>query len=491
MSLVGAKIDQEKLNDLSDYFHGAPIGLKIVTATGTITRTNLAELTLLGYQDHEEEFVGHHIAEFYADPDEMQALLDRLGAGEQVMEHETTLRRRDGTRQKVLMYANAKTDHGDFRGMRCFTFPHPDDLRPDVAEVGALTDRSVESRGLTLTQEQQDEMYSELSDFFDNSPVNLHIVGGDGLVKHASKSELTSMGYDKEAYVGQHIARFHADQAVINGMLGTLVDGTPLVNFGATLFHKDGSKLPVMIYSNSRMRDGGFLNTRCFTVSLPRMRRAPAERTMEFAWPQNEDLGFTVPGRTDSGSQSNPMTLALKYIGARKRPEESLGFLAHISQALGSQRSFDAMLGEAAVLCVPFLADLVSIDVTDRHLVHSSTAALRPKVDALVDFLRAPEADARFCVAAVRSAGAVAVRFDLRSEDAADGERGKRLLELGIGSLIIVPLTIRGRHIGTIALLRESAPSRRSFGPADLALGEELARRLSFAIEIENLSNRA
>lgn len=490
MSLANAKSDQETLNDLSDYFHGAPIGLKVVAPDGTITRTNLAELTMLGYQDHEDEFVGHHIAEFYSDPDEMQGLLDRLITGEEITEHETALLRRDGARQKVLMYANAKIDRGDFRGIRCFTFPHPDDLRPDIAEVGALTDQSVESRGLTLTPEQQDEMYLELRDFFDNSPVNLHIVGGDGLVKHASESELASMGYDRDAYVGQHIARFHADQAVIGGMLDDLVGGTPLVNFGATLFHRDGSKLPVMIYSNSRMRDGSFVNTRCFTVSMPKIRQAPADRAVEFTWPRNEDLGFTIPGRAPSVSQPNPMTLALKYIAGRKRPEESLGFLARISQVFASQRSFDAMLGEVAELCVPFLADVVSIDVAARHLAHATTAALRPKVDDIVDFLRAGEVDETFSVEAVRAAGAVAACFDLRAEGGASGERGARLLGLSIGSLIIAPLIIRGHHAGAITLLRENAPSRRNFGPADRALGEELARRVSFAIEIEKLSTR-
>ena len=491
MSLVSAQFQQEMLNDLSDYFYGAPIGLKLAAPDGTITRTNLAELEMLGYQGREDELVGHHIAEFYSDPDEMQELLDRLVSGEKITEHETTLLRRDGTRQKVLMYANAKIDHGDFCGMRCVTFPHPDDLRPDVAEVGALTDQSVESRGQDLTSEQQDEMYSELRDFFDNSPVNLHIVGGDGLVKHASKSELASMGYDKDAYVGQHIARFHADQAVINGMLGDLVGGTPLVNFGATLFHKDGSKLPVMIYSNSRMRDGSFVNTRCFTVPMPKMRQAPADRTVEFAWPRNEDLGFIIPGGAPSVSQPNPMTLALKYIASRKRPEESLGFLARISQVLASQRPFDTMLGEAAELCVPFLADVVSIDASGRHLAHSSTAALRAKIDDIVDFLNASETAAKFSVEAVRAAGTIAACFDLRDGNGTSSERGAQLLGLGVRSLIIAPLTIRGHHVGGISFLREHASSRRNFGPADHALGEELARRISFAIEIEKLSTHS
>ena len=169
-------ISQETLNDLSDYFHGAPIGLLIAGPDGTITRTNLAELELLGYSGHAEEYVGRHIAEFHAASDEVQVLLDKLVAGETVAELETTLLCRDGAPQRVLMYANAKIDGDAFRGVRCFTFPHPDDLRPDIAEVGALKDESVERRQLDLTAEERSQLYEELLDFFDNGPVSLHMV---------------------------------------------------------------------------------------------------------------------------------------------------------------------------------------------------------------------------------------------------------------------------------------------------------------------------
>jgi len=489
MSSSHASVNREIFNDLTDYFHGAPIGLKITGPDGTITRTNLAELKLLGYGDSMDEYLGRHIAEFYSDPDEAQELLDRLIADETVKEYETTLLRRDGAPQRVLMYANARMEGGTFAGVRCFTFPHPDDLRPDIAEVAALTDQSAESRALELTPDQQSQMYSELSDFFENSPVNLHIVGGDGLIKHASNSELSSMGYDKSAYLGQHIARFHSDQKVINGMLDDLVGGTPLVNFSATLFHKDGSKLPVMIYSNSRTRDGSFVNTRCFTVAKPKS-QAPTERAPEFSWPRNEDFGFSTPGRAASESKPNPMTLALRYIASRKRPEESLGFLAQVSEVFGSRRPFDVMLGEVAALSVPFLADFVAYDLTDRQM-HTCIPALRRNADDIVRYLAAGGPDAKFSTLAVRAAGKTETCLDLRASGNGAKARSADLLGMGVRSLIMVPLTIRGESVGVVTLLREDSPMRRPFGPADRALAEELARRISFAIEVERLSARA
>jgi PAS domain S-box-containing protein len=482
MTTATVNYDEQVLNDLADYFYGAPIALNMTGPDGAIRRTNLAELKLLGYEA--DEYVGRHLAEFYSDPDAVQQLFDRLVAGEKVVEHETTLVRRDGSTQKVLLYANAKFEDGRFRGVRCFTFPHPDDLRPDIAEVGALRDLSLQSRGVELSDDERAELFSELFDFFENGPVNLHIVGGDGLIRHANKSELAAMGYDSDAYIGQHIAQFHAEQKVIDGMLEDLVGGTPLINFSATLHHKDGRKVPVMIYSNSRMRDGAFLNTRCFTVAVPKMRPAVAQ-SESFAWPRNEDFGFTIPGReAPPPPPANPMTLALKYIASRKRPEESLGFLARVSEVFGSDRAFPTMIGEVAGLSVPFLADFASIDLGSL-LGHAAVTSLQPRSNDLLNFLRVP--GARFGVDAVWN-GETNVATDLH---AIDDDRARELIALGIRSLIAVPLSMRGMRIGVLTLLREDVPVRRNFGPADRALADELARRIAFAVEIASLTPSA
>jgi PAS domain S-box-containing protein len=332
--------------------------------------------------------------------------------------------------------------------------------------------------------------YWELRDLFENAPVNLHMVGGDGLIKYASRSELAGMGYASEAYVGQHIARFHADQAVIDGMLEDLVDGRPLVNFSATLFHKDGSELPVMIYSNSRMRDGGFLNTRCFTVPVPKLRKAEVDVRKKFAWPRNEDFGFTIRGQSEPTSQANPATLALKYIASRKRPEESLGFLACVSQVLGTSQPFDAMIGEVLALSVPFLADFASVDLVSGHVAHASTPSLRMRIDGILDHLAADGEAVELSMELVRTSGKLEVRFNLSSDPGPSSERSAQLLGMGVQSLIIAPLTIRGAgRVGTMTFLRENLPSRHDFGPADSALAEECARRISFAIEVEELSS--
>jgi len=478
---------EEALNDLTDYFEGAPIGLKITGQDGTVSRANAAEFALLGYENNEDEYLGHHVAEFFADSTAVQGMLDRLAGGETVAEHEATLLRRDGRPQKVLIYANARTEAGEFRGIRCFTFPHPDDLRPGISEIGALRDQSLSNRGVVLSEDERYETYWELNDFFDNGPVGMHIVSGDGLIRRTNRAELAAMGYPREEYVGVHVATFHADQHVIDGMLTDLVGGTPLINFSASLSHKNGKKLPVLIYSNSRMRDGSFINTRCFTVPMPRAHRPLNDRPEVFVWPRNEDLGFTIPGRAENEAKPNPMTLALKYIAARKRPEESLGFLARVSQTLGSAGPFSSRINKAIRLGVPFLADLISVDTETERLGVAGITELLDSERSIFQVLGNSTPGSSPSTKAAFESGESQVFFDL---SVASGSPAEELVWQGIRSLMIVSLSSRGRVLGTMTLLRGNAASSRDFGPADAALAEELGWRIASGIDLERLSEQ-
>src|SRR5262245_45622613 len=68
--------------ELPDLFDAAPIALHLLGPDGTVLRVNPAELELLGYT--EEEYVGHHIAEFHADASVIEDLLARLSRSEMV-----------------------------------------------------------------------------------------------------------------------------------------------------------------------------------------------------------------------------------------------------------------------------------------------------------------------------------------------------------------------------------------------------------------------
>ncbi|MEP0820932.1 MULTISPECIES: PAS domain-containing hybrid sensor histidine kinase/response regulator [Trichocoleus] len=117
-----------------------------------------------------------------------------------------------------------------------------------------------------LSEEQLRHQYDKLTDFVENGAVCLHWVGPDGTILWANKSELHSLGYSPEDYVGQHIAQFHADDDVINDILCRLTANETLHNYEARMVCKDGSIKYVLIDSSVyRDENGQFIHTRCFT----------------------------------------------------------------------------------------------------------------------------------------------------------------------------------------------------------------------------------
>ncbi|NOJ46023.1 PAS domain-containing sensor histidine kinase [Bradyrhizobium archetypum] len=118
----------------------------------------------------------------------------------------------------------------------------------------------------------------ELEDFFENSAIGLHIVSGEGIIQRANKAELDLLGYRPDEYIGHHIAEFHADAPVIGDILQRLSCGEKLNRYRARLRAKDGSIKHVLITSNSRIEDGKFINTRCFTTDITELRAAEVAR---------------------------------------------------------------------------------------------------------------------------------------------------------------------------------------------------------------------
>ena len=104
---------------LTDFFENAAVGLHWVGPDGTVLRANQTELDLLGYT--RDEYVGHHIAEFHADPPVIDDILDRLGGGECLQNYEARLRCKDGTFKYVLISSNVLWEDGKFIHTRCFT----------------------------------------------------------------------------------------------------------------------------------------------------------------------------------------------------------------------------------------------------------------------------------------------------------------------------------------------------------------------------------
>jgi len=105
--------------ELADSFENAAIGMHWANADGTIIRVTQTELDLLGYS--KDEYIGHNIAEFCADPPVIQDVLKRLKAGEVLRDYEARLRSKDGSIKDVQINSSALWQNGKFIHTRCFT----------------------------------------------------------------------------------------------------------------------------------------------------------------------------------------------------------------------------------------------------------------------------------------------------------------------------------------------------------------------------------
>ncbi|WP_414662926.1 PAS domain-containing sensor histidine kinase [Horticoccus sp. 23ND18S-11] len=102
MRAMEAMLENEKA--LMDFFVAAPIGLLWVKPDGQIDRVNQAELDLLGRTS--DEVNGRTLAEFHAEPDVIEAILQRIARHESLRDQRAKVRRKDGSLRHVLIDVN-------------------------------------------------------------------------------------------------------------------------------------------------------------------------------------------------------------------------------------------------------------------------------------------------------------------------------------------------------------------------------------------------
>lgn len=481
------------LKDRVDFFENAPIGLHIVDPDGVIMMANRRELNLLGYASAPGDYIGHSITEFHAERQVIEDMLQKLVSGVSLVDYRARILHKDGTAIPVVIHSNPRMDNGSFVNTRCMTYPEPGYREPDTPQPSAVAmSNSLLESLFGASPQSRERLFGMLEDFFENAPIGLHIVGADGIILRANKAELAGLGYENNPmdYVGHHIAKFHASSNTIEDMLATLVGGRPLIHYKAEMVRRDGAPFHVVVYSSPRMSDGEFLNTRCFSFpALGDQAAAP----VRFEWPSNEETPVVgaVPAE-GSGAAADARTMALRYVLARRRLEEALGFLAETSKALTALRTYRTTVSRAANLSVPYLADWCSIDRISENgslelLAVARVSKLSDRSERLAEFIRGNDT-AAYSIKAVCKSGETAACFDVCASAKVNGDsRADALRELGAGSILVVPLSTSRGRVGALSLVRAMSAARPPFGPADAALAEEFGRRLSSAIEAGEL----
>jgi PAS domain S-box-containing protein len=187
-------------------------------------------------------------------------------------------------------------------------------------------------------------------------------------------------------------------------------------------------------------------------------------------------------------------------IAARKRAEDSLRFLSGASADLAESLDYEDTLARVTRLAVPYLADwcfadlLVAEGRTERFAVAHADPALaalaqearRFPAEAVGNRAHAPSQALRASTAILIPDYTEAI---LRAA-ARNADHLRVSSAMHLRSVMVVPLVARGRSLGVLTFAT-AAESGRRFGPEQLSIAEELARRCALALDNARLYRQA
>jgi PAS domain S-box-containing protein len=420
--------------ELTDFFENAVVGLHWVGPDGTILRANQAELDLLGYT--REEYIGHNIADFHADAETINDILQRLTRGEELHSYEARLLCKDGSTRHVLISSNVFRENEQFIHTRCFT--------RDITERKRFEEALLES-------EQHFRAVAETA-----SDVIL-TVDEESAILFANHTTGKVFGYASAELIGQPL--------------------TMLMPEYLRRLHEAGIK---------RYLETGVKHIGWAAVELPGLHKNGREIPLEISFGE-----FHCNGKRH-------FTGILRDITERKRNEEGRAFLARATEELASSLDYETTLASVARMVVPTLADWCSIDVLedDQRVNRVAVAHVDPAKVQWANELqeRYPEdPKAPYGVPNVLRTGKPELYAEISDSllvaSARDAEHLQLMRDVGFASAMVIPLVAHGRTLGAISFV--TAESGRHYGAEDVALAENLAARAALAIDNARLYRAA
>jgi PAS domain S-box-containing protein len=218
-----------------------------------------------------------------------------------------------------------------------------------------------------------------------------------------------------------------------------------------------------------------------------------AETVVRFRVRETHEERWSAVKATPIRDHDGNVTMAINVIEditTHKRAELAQRFLARSGEVLASVLDPDELLVEIANLAVPELADWCSVEVANdsgvlerKALAHVDTTVRQRAIDLSKRY--PPDPDAPQGVYQVVRTGQPELYPDIPDEmlraAAVDEEHYREIIEIGMRSAIVVPMTTHGRTLG--ALTWVNGTSARRFDEQDVELAHELARRCATAID--------
>lgn len=209
-------------------------------------------------------------------------------------------------------------------------------------------------------------------------------------------------------------------------------------------------------------------------------------------WPDGRVRWIEARGRVRHGDGGQALALSGVCVDVtrRKHIEDDLKFLAEASAELAGVDDYPGTLDRIAKLAVPRFADWCAVDIQqpDGTLRRVAAAHVDPGKEHLLHEMHErypPDPLSPVGTWHVLRTGCgdlvPEISDEMVSAGAADEHLREMLRQLGIRSYIGAPLNTRGRTVGVLTFI--TSRSGRRYGPEDLALAEDLARRAAVAID--------
>ncbi|WP_242072504.1 PAS domain S-box protein [Microcoleus sp. FACHB-68] len=204
-----------------------------------------------------------------------------------------------------------------------------------------------------------------------------------------------------------------------------------------------------------------------------------------------------VPFLNDQGTPFQ--YLAIRFdISQRKRVEEAQNFLAGASTVLASSLDYSTTLTSVAQLAVPHMADWCSVHVLKENgsieplaVAHANPAKVEWANELRYRYPVDPSEERG--VAQVLRTGKSELYSDIPDyllvASARTPEHLEILRQVGLASVMIVPMVARDKTLGTISFI--AAESGRRYTPSDLIFAEDLAYRAALAVDNAKLYSSA
>jgi PAS domain S-box-containing protein len=181
----------------------------------------------------------------------------------------------------------------------------------------------------------------------------------------------------------------------------------------------------------------------------------------------------------------------VKDLTERRRAEESMEFLDHVSRMIKSSVDYEYTLSQIAHLAIRNMADWCHIDLLEdnrkiravAHATQGEDSALMK--DVFQHRVQDPLPSSATAKALHTGESVIIEHFDDNIYRSAFLEEAtiEKMRRLNFRSGLVIPLISREKILGVMTLISQT----KKYGPVDVAIAEELARRAGIAVDNASL----